>query len=324
MLRPRFLVVVGLFIISSLATAAAQSGREEASQLRLQQNWFIQPSSQVRADNARADGIAISTVGFSTREWYPATLPSTVLSALVEDKVYPDPYIGTNLRSVPGTTYPIFEDFSNIKMPPNSPFRQSWWFRTEFKLPAEYTGKTIWLGFDGINYRANVWMNGVQVASSEELAGTWRLFQFDVTSAAKAGELNSLAVEVFPPQPRDLAITLVDWAPMPADKEMGIWRDVHITATGTVTLRYPAVLTRLNLPSTDRATLVVRAELTNAADHPVEAVVKGRIEDTAFEQPVHLGAKETQVVRFTREKFSQLSLSNPRLWWPAQVGKQEL
>jgi exo-1,4-beta-D-glucosaminidase len=99
---------------------------------------------------------------------------------------------------------------------------------------------------------------------------------------------------------------------------------VHITATGTVTLRYPAVLTRLNLPSTDRATLVVRAELTNAADHPVEAVVKGRIEDTAFEQPVHLGAKETQVVRFTPEKFSQLSLSNPRLWWPAQVGKQEL
>ena len=272
----------------------------------------------------RADGAAISTVGFSTREWYPATLPSTVLSALVEDKVYPDPYIGTNLRSVPGTTYPIFEDFSNIKMPPNSPFRQSWWFRTEFKLPPEYTGKTIWLGFDGINYRANVWMNGVQIASSEKLAGTWRLFQFDVTSAAKAGELNSLAVEVFPPQPRDLAITLVDWAPMPADKEMGIWRDVHITATGPVTLRYPAVLTKLNLPSTDHATLVVRAELTNAADHPVEAVVKGRIENLAFEQPVHLGAKETQVIRFTPEKFAQLSVSNPRLWWPAQVGKQEL
>ena len=167
-------------------------------------------------------------------------------------------------------------------------------------------------------------MNGVQIASSEKLAGTWRLFQFDVTSAAKAGELNSLAVEVFPPQPRDLAITLVDWAPMPADKEMGIWRDVHITATGPVTLRYPAVLTKLNLPSTDRATLSIRAELVNAADHPVEAVVKGQIENLAFEQPVHLGAKETQVVRFTPEKFAQLSVSNPRLWWPAQVGKQEL
>jgi exo-1,4-beta-D-glucosaminidase len=315
----RFFLVLGILINFSGAAAALPSDLNDSLQVLLRENWFIQPSSDVRAD-----GAAISTVGFPIRDWYPATLPSTVLGALVADKVYPDPYTGTNLRSIPGTTYPIFEDFSNIPMPPNSPFRQSWWYRTEFKLPPEYNGKTIWLGFDGINYRANVWMNGVQIASSEKLVGTWRLFKFDVTSAAKVGETNSLAVEVFPPQPRDLAITLVDWAPMPADKEMGIWRDVHITATGPIALRYPAVLTKLNLPSTDRATLTVRAELSNAADHAVEAVVKGRIESLAFEQRVRLGPKETQVVRFTPQKFAKLNVSNPRLWWPAQVGKQEL
>jgi exo-1,4-beta-D-glucosaminidase len=271
-----------------------------------------------------ADGAEISRAGFPTSGWYPATVPSTVISALVEDKVYPDPYTGLNLRSIPGTTYPIFEDFSNIPMPPNSPFRQPWWYRTEFKLPPEYKGKTIWLGFDGINYRANVWMNGVQIASSEKLAGTWRLFQFDVTPAAKPGETNALAVEIFPPQPHDLAITLVDWAPMPPDKEMGIWRDVHIAATGPVALHCPAVVTKLNLPSSDRGMLTIRAELTNASDHPVEAVVKGRIENLAFEQPVHLSPKETHVVHFTPEKFPQLTLVNPRLWWPVQVGKQDL
>src|SRR5213075_2271956 len=122
----------------------------------------------------------------------------------------------------------------------------------------------------GINYCANVWMNGIKIASSEKLAGTWRLFQFDVTSAVKPGKMNSLAVEVFPPQPHDLAITLVDWAPMPPDKEMGIWRDVHISATCPVVLRYPAVLTKINLPLTDRAMLTIRAELNNATDHPVE------------------------------------------------------
>ena len=79
----------------------------------LDENWFIQPSADVHAD-----GAAISTVGFATRGWYPATIPSTVLSALVENKVYPDPYTGMNLRSIPGTTYPVFEDFSNIMMPP--------------------------------------------------------------------------------------------------------------------------------------------------------------------------------------------------------------
>jgi exo-1,4-beta-D-glucosaminidase len=152
----------------------------------------------------------------------------------------------------------------------------------------------------------------------------WRLFQFDVTSAAKPGQTNSLAVEIFPPQPRDLAITLVDWAPMPPDKEMGIWRDVHITTTGPIAVRYPAVLAKLDLPSTDRAMLTIRAELTNATDHSVEGVVKGQIEKLSFEQPVHLGPKETQVVHFTSERFPQLTLVNPRLWWPVQVGKQEL
>ena len=300
-----------------LSTASAADTKETSELLR--ENWFIQSSAEVHAD-----GAAISKAGFATANWYPATLPSTVLSALVKDQVYPDPYTGMNLRTIPGTTYPIFEDFSNILMPPASPFRQSWWYRSEFSLPAEYKGKTIWLGFDGINYRANVWMNGIQVANSEYLAGTWRLFRFDITTAAKAGAANALAVEVFAPQPRNLAITLVDWAPMPADKEMGIWRDVHLYATGPVALRYPAALTKLNLPSTDEAQLTVRAELTNAENRPVEAVVRGRIENLAFEQTVQLGPKETQVVHFTPEKFPQLMLRNPRLWWPAQIGRQEL
>jgi exo-1,4-beta-D-glucosaminidase len=321
MVRLMNLGPLGVVIILLAGSAAATSSKEvnDSATVVLRENWCIQPSAEVHADGAE-----ISRVGFPTNGWYPATVPSTVISALVEDKVYPDPYTGMNLRSIPGTTYPIFEDFSNIPMPPGSPFRKPWWYRTEFKLPPEYNGKTIWLSFDGINYRANVWMNGIQVASSEKLAGTWRLFQFDVTAAAKPGETNSLAVEIFPPQPHDLAITLVDWAPMPPDKEMGIWRDVHVTATGPIALRYPVVLTKLNLPSTDRALLTIRAELTNATDHPVDGVIKGHIENLAFEQPVHLGPKETQVVHFTPEKFPQLTIANPRLWWPVQVGKQDL
>ncbi|HKU21447.1 MAG TPA: hypothetical protein VJQ50_10570, partial [Terriglobales bacterium] len=272
----------------------------------------------------RDDGVAISLPGYATHNWYPATVPTTVLSALVTDQVYPDPYTGMNLRSIPGTTYPIFEDFSNIMMPPDSPFRQAWWYRTEFTLPAEFSGKTLWLAFDGINYRANVWMNGVRVATSEKLAGMWRLFEFDVTAAARPGQVNSLAVEVFPPQPRDLAITLVDWAPMPPDKEMGIWRDVHILATGPLRLRYPAVLTTLNSPANDQAALTVKAELTNAADHPVTGIVKGTIENIAFQQPVQLGPRQTQVIHFTPGAFPQLTLAHPRLWWPAPVGPQNL
>ena len=316
MARSSFVLVIcvlDIFIAGVSTTSFSQNPSE------LRGSWLIQSSSEVRAD-----GAAISNVGFPTTNWYPAKVPSTVLSALVEDQVYPDPYTGMNLRSIPGTTYPIFEDFSNILMPPASPFRHSWWYRTEFNLPAEYIGKTIWLAFDGINYRANVWMNGKQIANFDQLSGTWRLFRFDVSATAQAGRANALAIEVFPPQPHDLAITLVDWAPMPPDKEMGVWRDVHISATGPVALRYPAVLTKLNLPTADQAKIDGASGTDERRRCPVEATVKGHIEDVAFEQTVRLGPRETQVVHFTPEGFPQLKLQNPRLWWPAQVGKQEL
>ena len=314
-------LLVCLTVISAVALAAfaAPNAGSGSPNLTLRQNWFIASSADVRDDRA-----AISLPGYTTRDWYPATVPTTVLSALVNDQVYSDPYTGMNLRSIPGTSYPLFEDFSNLMMPPGSPFRHAWWYRTEFTLPAEFSGKTLWLAFDGINYRANVWLNGVQVASSDKLAGMWLLFEFDVTAAARPGQANSLAVEVFPPQPRDLSITLVDWAPMPPDKEMGIWRDVHIIATGPLRLRYPAVISKLNSPANDQASLSVRAELTNAADHPIAGVLKGTVDNVQFEQPVRLSAKETQVIHFTPQAFPQLKLSHPRLWWPAPVGPQSL
>jgi exo-1,4-beta-D-glucosaminidase len=116
----------------------------------------------------------------------------------------------------------------------------------------------------------------------------------------------------------------VDWNPLPPDKNMGLWRDVHLTATGPVALRFPAVVTRLNLPAADVARLTVQAELKNAANHAVEGRLKGRIEALEFSQPVRLGPLETRLVRFTAEEFPQLKLARPRLWWPAQVGPQNL
>jgi exo-1,4-beta-D-glucosaminidase len=286
--------------------------------MQLRQGWAIQTSEEVRES-----GATLSTASYQPRGWYSATLPTTVLSALVRGNIYPDPYTGMNLRSIPGTAYPIASNFSNALMPPDSPFLHSWWYRTEFKLGADYKDKTIWLGFDGINFRANVWLNGQQIASADKMAGAFRRFDFDVTAAARPDDTNYLAVEVFPPLPHDLAITFVDWNPQPPDKNMGLWRDVTVTATGPVALRFPSVATHLNLPSSD-ALLTVRAEVTNAEARAVDGVLKGKIESVEFSQPVHLAAHETRVVRFTPEQFAQLKFANPRLWWPVQAGPQNL
>ena len=296
-----------VILILLAALAASADGR-----LPLRQNWAIRSSGDVRES-----GAVLSTTAYRPRGWYGATLPSTVLSALVAERVYPDPYFGMNMRSIPGTHYPTATNFSNLPMPPDSPFRDAWWYRTDFTLPAEYRGRTVWLGFDGINFRANVWLNGRRIASSDKMAGAWRLFAFDITAAARPGETNALAIEVFPPDPHDLAITFVDWNPLPPDKDMGIWRDVWVAATGPVALQYPTVATHLGAGGA--AQLTVRAELKNTAKTPVEGVLEGKIESLEFSQPVKLAAGETRAVRFTN-----VEVANPRLWWPAPVGAQEL
>ena len=306
--------IVSCLLLAFTAVAAGADTR-----LNLRENWNIQSSADVREA-----GAALSVPGYSTRNWYRATLPSTVLSALVEARVYPDPYTGMNLRSIPGTSYPVGVNFSNTPMPPDSPFRRSWWYRSEFKVPAEYKGKSIRLGFDGINFRAEVWLNGQRIASNDRMAGAWRLYEFDVTAQARPGETNVLAIEVFPPLPHDLAITFVDWNPLPPDKDMGIWRDVWIAATGPVAVRFPSVTTHLNSPANDAADLTIRAELRNTSASAVEGTLKSKIDGIEVSQPVRLAAHETRMIHFAPEQYRQLHVSNPRLWWPVQTGPQNL
>jgi exo-1,4-beta-D-glucosaminidase len=306
----------GILLLLSLLSFVSAS---QAEKLVLKDGWYIQPSQDVPDK-----GSVISTAGFQPKQWYRATMPSTVLAALAADRVYADPYFGMNLRSIPGTTYTIGINSSDIAMPPESPFRSSWWYRTQFTVPAGYRGKRVQLHFDGINFRANVWLNGRLVADSKRMAGMWRLFEFDVTDLVAPGSVNALAVEVFPQTPDDLGITFVDWNPLPPDKDMGIWRPVYLTTSGAVTIRFPQVITRLDLPAVDKAHLTVTAEVSNTTGHAVKGVLKGEIEDIQFSQPVTLDGKQTKVVTFSPDQFAQLNLASPRLWWPVQVGPQNM
>ncbi len=303
-----------LILLLVLNAQAAQGPRQF-----LRDGWRIQSSAAVNAD-----GAALSQAGFTDSSWYPTRVPTTVLAALVENKVYPDPYFGVNLRSIPGTDYPVGENFSDLPMPADSPFRSSWWYRTEFRSPALERGQRAWLHFDGINFRANVWLNGQRLAASNEIAGTFRLHRLDVTDALRSTGANALAVEVIAPAPHELGLTWVDWNPAPPDKDMGIFRDVFLTTSGAVTLGSPHVTSRLEGPAFQRAHLTVGVEAHNASEHAVTGTLRGRIEGVPFTMPVTLAPGETREFSFTPEHYRQLNLRHPRLWWPAQMGAQAL
>ena len=315
------LIVVLASSLFAQDKAPAHAGMHNPGEnkLALHEGWTLQTSAKVEAK-----GEVISTAQFSPTGWHQVTVPSTVVAALIKDKTLPDPFFGTNLRSYPGVTYPIGANFSNIPMAPESPYAVSWWYRKQFTIPASYKGKTIWLKFNGINYRADIWLNGKQIAKSDDVAGAWRTYEFNITNMAKAGAENTLAVQAFSPTDHDLAITFVDWNPAPPDKNMGLWREVYLTTSGPVALRYPTVVSKLNLPTNDSAQLTVTAQVKNGTDQAVKGVLKGQIESVTFEQDVELGPNQAKDVTFTADKFTQLTFANPRLWWPTQMGKPNL
>src|SRR6201993_4106391 len=287
------------FLAAQQKTPAATVEKPAAeTKLTLREGWALETSAKVEAK-----GEVISTPAFVPKGWHTATIPSTVVAALVKDKSLPDPFPGMNLRSFPGVNYPIGANFSNIAMASDSPYAVSWWYRKAFAVPATYKGKTIWLKFNGINYRANIFLNGKQIAKSGDVAGAWRTYEFNITGAAKTGAENVLAVQAFAPTDHDLAITFVDWNPAPPDKNMGLWREVYVTISGPVALRYPTVVSKLNPPANDRAELTVTAQLKNGTNQPIKGKLKGQIENVSFEQDVELAPNEVKDVTFTPDQF---------------------
>ena len=310
-----------IIVILALAGSSlcADSDTKASEKVYLQSGWALESSCQFSAA-----GEQISTAGFKTDGWHSTEVPSTVVAALVADKTYPDPYYGMNLREIPGATYPIGKNFSLLPMPKDSPFRCSWWYRTEFKLPENFHDRQVWLHFGGINNRANIWLNGHQIANAKDVAGAYRTYEYEITPFVQRDQANVLAVETIAQTEKDLGINWVDWNPAPPDKDMGLWRPVYLQDSGPVAIRHPQVVTHFPTTSLEQANLAVEAELHNATDAAVTGVVEGDFDDVHFRQNCTLNARETKVVRFLSDEYPQLQIKNPKLWWPYQMGPQNL
>src|SRR5579863_9097750 len=312
-INPRVLFV----LFASLAVAAPVHA---GTVTPMHDGWRLQSACKLQAT-----GDAISAPGFSVDGWLATAVPSTVLAAQAAAGQVPDPYFGMNLRQIPGTTYPIGHLFSNLPMPADSPYRCGWWYRSEFAAPAAAPREgRYWLHFGGINYRAEIWLNGQKIADQSSVAGAYRTYDFDVTAALKPGKQNLLAVETFAPGEKDLGINWVDWNPCPPDKDMGLWGAVNLETTGPVTVRSPMVETHFRDDSLTMAELTVYAELHNATEREIKGEVSGSAAGIHFEQPVELGAHEDKTVVFTPQQFPALQVKNPRLWWPYPMGEPHL
>ena len=313
---------VSILAISAIPAAAAAP----PSPVTLAAGWKLQDVARVSQSGAQ-----VSSAGFDSGGWYIATVPGTVLTSLVNDHVYPEPLYGENERP---------------EIIPESLVHTSYWYRTVVRIPIAYTNRHIWLNFDGINYSAEVWVNGAHVGT---IRGAFIRGVFDITAQVKPGRPAVVAVLVTPePNPgvphehtwragvgQNGGITAVDgptflstlgwdWLDAVRDRDTGIWQKVFLSATGPVVVKDPLVTTDLPLPRTDSSDVSVQTAVENVSDEPVDGVVRGTIESIVFERQVTVAAHSTQQITFDPTNTPALHIDHPRLWWPNGYGAQEM
>lgn len=304
-----------------------------------------------KADETDARPEEISSLSTDTGDWMSATVPGTVLNSLVRNGVYPEPYHGLNNKLESGLIPDLYHAGRDF---------YTYWFRTEFSLREEdREGRNVWLQLDGINYRAEVWLNGAMVAG---ITGMFDQRVVDVTSKVRTTELNVLAVKVYPVdmpgtvKPKGgkqfgangefqnggngeigrnvTQLMTVGWdftyLDGVRDRNTGIWRGVSVFTTGKARLAHAFVRSEIAGPKYDVARQTVSVEVSYPGYIPQgrkQAVkVKGEIAGTGvrFEKEVSLYRGEVKEVVFTPEEFPQLVIEDPRLWWPVNKGPQNL
>ncbi|MGW2565887.1 glycoside hydrolase family 2 protein [Streptomyces sp. NPDC001537] len=247
----------------------------------------------------------ISSPGYPATGWYPAAPRSTVLAALLANGVYPDPFHSTNQQKIP-----------------KADFQVPWWYRSDFTV-ADTSERTS-LDLSGVISAADVYVNGHQVATAQDVTGAYTHHELDVTSLVRSGT-NTVAFRIRPNDPgKNLTMGWIDWLQPPPDENMGIVRDVLVRRGGPVALRDAHVVTRLDVPSLASADLTVKAQARNDSGAPLTTTVSGSIGTTTFEKTLTLAAHETKTVSFAPSDVPGLHLTSPKVWWPAGMGGQPL
>ena len=287
------------FCMTALTVMLALVARAET--LTLSNGWQVQSSAEVSVT-----GDVLSTPTADVSGWYAASVPSTMMGVLTTDGVEPEALTA--------------EDYQRID---KRRFDVSWWYRTTFKVESskfkvESSKEHVLLSFDGICYRANIWLNGHLVAGKDDVAGTYRQFTFDVTPYVQ--DNNVLAVEVFRAQLGEPNIGFVDWNPRPADESMGLFREVTVKTCGDVSVSHSSVRSRVNTETLQEAWLTIDAEVTNLTDKPVAGVLRGTFDGRKLTTPVTLKPHERRLVTLAADTH----VEKPRLWWCHTLGKPEL
>ena len=296
---------------------------QSGEKLILNRNWVTRQAVFVMVD-----GAVLSAGRQNFTGWMPATVPGTVLTSLLHNGLIPSPYYGLNNQFIPD----IFHTGNDF---------YTYWFVNQFTLSEFEKGKRIWLNFRGINYKAEIFLNGKRISTTTH-EGMFIRRNYEITNAVNSNAVNTLAVLVMPPdfpgednggQAGDGQIgknnTMHftagwDWIQAVRDRNTGIWDEVSITTSGDVRLMHPQVVSKvpgIRIPEGKQAdaTLIVSVELENLTANPKTVTVSYEVEKQQMSAKIQLSPREKRTV-----SLPSMTIKNPRLWWCNNMGGQEL
>jgi beta-mannosidase len=244
------------------------------------------------------------------RHWRTGTVPGSVQHDLWMLGEIPDPYFERNTllaEWVPART---------------------WLYKKIFQVGEELRGKRIQLCFEGVDYEAECFLNGVSLGSHR---GMYTPAVFEISDQLQYSSDNLLAVVIEPApheQPQVGRTSRVRthkgrmtywWDFCPRMVHIGIWDAVYLNVTDAA--RIEDVFVRPQLaPDFGRADIAIAVELDSLQQQAVEVAVNLQLNGQSIvERHIQAEAKSGK----THLQLS-IPVEKPRLWWPNGAGEQPL
>ncbi|WP_318499901.1 glycosyl hydrolase 2 galactose-binding domain-containing protein [Formosa sp. PL04] len=291
--------------------------------------WRVQSTAIVK-DNPEK----IATSEYNDTQWIPAKVPGTIMGDYYNFGALPDPLYSDNMHQISD------EFFSG----------NNFWYRTEVSFPSELSSEQIFLDFDGINWKSDIYFNGKHLG---RIDGGFLRGEFEITDLINFDKSNTVAVLVHHNEnwvsgtfkvihkelgdrttngdmlgldgPTSLASAGWNWLPIISGRNNGIWNHAKFRVGQNVSIEDPWVSTKLPSEDLKEADLTVSTELKNHSSKDVNgkliAKLGGKI---TLEVPVTILANQTKTVTLDKSKYSKLSVKNPSIWWPNGYGEQPL
>jgi beta-galactosidase len=194
-------------------------------------------------------------------------------------------------------------------------YRGVGWYRRRVAIPKGESGRELYVELDGANLETTLYVNGREVGHH---AGGYARFRFDVTSVAKPGAINVLAVKV-----SNAANATV--APRSADYTFfgGIYRDARLVSVDPVHLDMDSfgssgVLAFQDSVTKETARVRVRASVSNAEPAARDADVTASVRVVAGKDAGQIvgraSAHLTLAAHGTADAALPLQIASPHLW----------